>query len=82
MFISNRRPFLEPIIRVIRPDVVITPSDEPSREMKSEFASHFRAANPDIELIMRDRASFRRRHSSTRRIVEKVRLMVQSLLEK
>lgn len=82
VFVSNRRPFVKQVIRAIQPDVVITPSDEPSKAMKSEFASHFRAANPDIELIMRERASFRRSHSSTRRIIEKVRLMVQSLLEK
>lgn len=81
VFISNRRPFVEPIIHAIQPDVVITPSDEPSKEMKTQFASYFRAANPGIQLIMRDRTSFRRK-SSTRKILEKVRLMVQSLLEK
>ena len=72
VFISDRRPFEAQIIRAIRPDVVVTPADEPSKEAKSDFASYFRYRNPDIELIMRDRGSFPRK-SSTRRIIAKIR---------
>ena len=72
VFVSDRRPFEEQIIRAIRPDVVVTPADEPSKKAKIEFASYFRSKNPEIQLIMRDRGSFRRK-SSTRQIVEKIR---------
>ncbi len=72
VFISDRRPFEEQIIRAIRPQVVVTPADEPSKELKTDFASYFRSRNPDIELIMRDRGSFPRK-SSTRRIIAKIR---------
>jgi FAD synthetase len=73
VFISNRLPFEEPIVQAIQPSVIMTPSDEPSREVKSEFATYFRSAHPEIELIMRERTSFRYR-SSTRAIIEKIRL--------
>jgi cytidyltransferase-like protein len=72
VFVSNSRPFEEEIIRAIRPDVVVTPGDEPSREKKAEFASYFREAHPDIRLVMKDRTAFRRK-SSTRSIIEKVK---------
>ncbi len=78
VFISDRRPFEEQIIRAIRPDVVVTPADEPSKEAKSDFASYFQSRNPDIELIMRDRGSFPRK-SSTRRIIAKIRRSLEDL---
>ena len=43
VFVSDRRPFEEQIIRAIRPDVVVTPADEPSKKAKIEFASYFRS---------------------------------------
>lgn len=46
VFVSDRRPFEEQTIRAIRPDVVVTPADEPSKEAKIEFASYFRSKNP------------------------------------
>jgi len=72
VFISNTRPFEEEIIRAIRPDVVVTPGDEPSKEKKAEFAAYFRKANPHIRLVMKNRTAFRRK-SSTRSIIEKVK---------
>jgi len=72
VFISDRRPFEQEIIGAIRPDVVVTPADEPSKEAKTDFGSYFRSKNPEIQLIMRDRGSFPRK-SSTRRIIEKIR---------
>jgi FAD synthetase len=72
VFISDRRPFEEPIIRAIRPDVVVTPGDEPSREKKSAFAAYFRENYPEIRLVMKNRTAFRRK-SSTRSIIAKVK---------
>src|SRR5439155_25296456 len=72
VFISNNRPFEEEIIRAIRPDIVVTPGDEPSKEKKAEFAAYFREAFPAIELVMKNRTAFRRK-SSTRTIIEKVK---------
>lgn len=72
VFVSNRRPFEEEIIQAIRPDVVVTPGDEPSKEIKDKFAAYFRAQNPDIKLVMKHRTAFRRK-SSTRAIIEKIR---------
>ena len=72
VFISNSRPFEEEIIRAIRPDVVVTPGDEPSKEKKAEFAAYFRQAFPAIQLVMKNRTAFRRK-SSTRSIIEKVK---------
>ena len=72
VFISDRRPFEEEIIRAIGPDVVVTPGDEPSKEKKAAFESYFRTANPDIELVMKNRTAFRRK-SSTRGIIAKVK---------
>jgi cytidyltransferase-like protein len=69
VFVSDRLPFEDPIIRAIRPDVIVTPSDEPSVDKKAAFSAYFSARYPDIPLIMRPRHSFSRRHSSTRRIV-------------
>ena len=72
VFISNSRPFEEEIIRAIRPDVVVTPGDEPSKEKKAEFDAYFRNAFPAIELVMKNRSTFRRK-SSTRSIIEKMK---------
>jgi cytidyltransferase-like protein len=72
VFISDSRPFEDEIIRAIRPNVVVTPGDEPSKEKKAEFALYFREAHPDIQLVMKDRTAFRR-NSSTRSIIEKVK---------
>ena len=72
VFISDRRPFEEEIIRAILPDVVVTPGDEPNKEKKAEFAAYFREKNPRIKLVMKNRTAFRRK-SSTRSIIEKVR---------
>lgn len=74
VFISDRRPFEEEIIRAIRPHVVVTPGDEPSKESKDKFGTYFREKNPGIELVMKNRKTFRRR-SSTRAIIAKVRLL-------
>jgi cytidyltransferase-like protein len=72
VFVSNERPFEDEIIKAIRPNVVVTPGDEPSREKKTEFAIWFRARNPDIDLIMKNRTAFSRK-SSTRSIIAKVK---------
>lgn len=72
VFISDRRPFEDEIIRAIRPDVVVTPGDEPSKEKKAEFAAYFRKKNPDIDLVMKNRTAFLRM-SSTRSIIAKVK---------
>ncbi len=72
VFVSDRRPFEEEIIRAIRPDVVVTPGDEPSKEKKAEFAAYFREKNPDIDLVMKNRTAFRRK-SSTKSIIAKVK---------
>jgi FAD synthetase len=77
VFVSNRRPFEEAIIRAIRPNVVVTPGDEPSREKKTAFAEYFQRENPQIELIMKHRTAFSRK-SSTRSIVEKIQSLVQN----
>src|SRR5262245_9804890 len=50
VFISDRRPFEEEIMGAIRPDVVITPSDEPSPEKKEAFASYLRSNYPQTKL--------------------------------
>lgn len=71
VFVSNRRPFEEQIIRAIRPTVVVTSADEPSRETKAALASYLRAKNPEIQLIMRRRSSFPRKISTTN-MIEKI----------
>jgi rfaE bifunctional protein nucleotidyltransferase chain/domain len=73
VFVSDHLPFEEEIIAAIQPDVIVTPSDEPSKDIKTQFAAHFRSKNPEIELIMKERSSFRRK-SSTTMIVERIRL--------
>src|SRR5262249_17307637 len=70
VFVTDQRPFEEEIIKAIRPDVVVTPGDEPSKEKKSEFAAYFRETFPAIELVMKNRTAFRRK-SSTRNIIAK-----------
>jgi rfaE bifunctional protein nucleotidyltransferase chain/domain len=72
VFVSNSRPFEEEIIDAIRPDVVVTPGDEPSKEKKAAFAAYFRETFPAIELVMKNRTAFRRK-SSTRSIIAKVK---------
>lgn len=72
VFISNSRPFEEEIIRTIRPHVVVTPGDEPSKEKKAEFAAYFREVFPTIQLVMKNRMAFQRK-SSTRSILEKAK---------
>src|SRR5207244_9610602 len=74
VFISNRRPFEEQIIAAIRPQVVVTPGDEPSKEKKDKFAAYFRETFPDIQLVMKHRTNFRR-ISSTRSIIKKAQLI-------
>lgn len=71
VFISNDLPFDEQIIRAIRPNVIVTPSDEPSNEIKAKFASEFQSKNPNVELIMKARSSFPR-SSSTTDIIQKI----------
>ena len=77
VFISDRRPFEEEIIDTIRPDVVITPSDEPSAERKAEFASYLHTNYPEVKLIMRSRSSFRQ-NSSTSNIIGKVQRYISA----
>jgi glycerol-3-phosphate cytidylyltransferase-like family protein len=72
VFISDRRPFEEPIMRAIRPDVVVTPGDEPNKEKKAALAAYFRENYPEIRLVMKNRTAFRRK-SSTRSIIAKVK---------
>ena len=72
VFLSDRRPFEDEIIRAIRPNVVVTPGDEPSKAKKAEFASWFRKTNPAIKLVMKNRTAFNRK-SSTRSIIAKVK---------
>jgi rfaE bifunctional protein nucleotidyltransferase chain/domain len=72
VFVSDSRPFEEAIIQAIRPDVVVTPGDEPSKEKKSEFEAYFRETFPAIELVMKNRTAFGRK-SSTRSIIAKVK---------
>jgi D-beta-D-heptose 7-phosphate kinase / D-beta-D-heptose 1-phosphate adenosyltransferase len=72
VFVSDRRPFEEEIIRALRPNVVVTPGDEPSKESKDKFAIYFRQEFPEIKLVMKNRTAFNRR-SSTRAIIAKVK---------
>ena len=71
VFISNRRPFDQRILRTIRPNVIVTSSDEPSKESKAGLASYLRVHHPEILLMMRSRASFPRK-SSTRDLIVKI----------
>ena len=72
VFVSDRRPFEEEIIRALRPNVVVTPGDEPSKESKDKFAAYFRQEFPEIKLVMKNRTAFSRK-SSTRAIIAKVK---------
>jgi len=56
-FISNSSPFNETILRNIRPDIIVTSSNEPSRIVKRNFQRHMRQKHPAIKVVLVRRPS-------------------------
>lgn len=57
VFISNRKPFSEPILQQINPDVVVTSSNEPSVTKKRELQRYMRERHPEIKVLLTHRPS-------------------------
>lgn len=72
VFISNSKPFSESILRSVNPNVLVTSSNEPSREMKQEFQKYMHQRHPKIELVLTHRFNTT---STSSRIIKKIRAM-------
>ena len=57
VFVSNRKPFSESIPRQIRPDVVVSSSNEPSLRIKHNFRKYMQQRYPKINVVLVHRPS-------------------------
>lgn len=51
-FVSDSRPFSEAILRKVKPDVIVTSSNEPSRIVKHDFQREMRERHPEIKVVL------------------------------
>jgi cytidyltransferase-like protein len=52
VFVSNRKPFSESILRQISPDVVVTSSNEPSPTVKHNFRKYMQQRYPKVSVVL------------------------------
>ena len=52
VFVSNRKPFSESILRQINPDVIVTSSKEPSPRIKSNFRRYMQQRYPKVRVVL------------------------------
>jgi rfaE bifunctional protein nucleotidyltransferase chain/domain len=55
-FVSNRKPFSEPILHSLRPNVLVTSSNEPSGEVKQQFLEYMKRKHPEIRVTLTHRS--------------------------
>lgn len=69
-FISNRKPFSEPILHRILPNVLVTSSNEPSDAVKRQFREYMKRKHPEMRVILISRV-----HStlSSSRLINKLK---------
>jgi cytidyltransferase-like protein len=51
-FVSNRKPFSEPILHELKPKVLVTSSNEPSGAVKQQFIEYMKRKHPEIRIIL------------------------------
>jgi cytidyltransferase-like protein len=57
VFVSDRKPFSESILRQINPDVVVTSSNEPSPTIKHNFRKYMQQKYPGVNVVLIHRPS-------------------------
>ena len=57
-FVSDSSPFSDSILRKIKPAVIVTSSNEPSRIVKLDFQRRMRHRHPEIKVVLLRRPSF------------------------
>ena len=55
-FVSNRKPFSEPILHELKPNVLVTSSNEPSSAVKQQFLEYMKRKHPEIRIILTPRS--------------------------
>jgi len=64
VFVSNLRPFSDFILQSIRPNVLVTSSNEPSRAIKEQFRQQIRRKHPEIKVVLVPRSHWAASSSS------------------
>ena len=64
VFVSNLKPFSESILQSVRPNVLVTSSNEPSKAVKEQFRQQMRRKHPEIKVILVPRSHWSASSSS------------------
>ena len=64
VFVSNLKPFSDSILQSIRPNVLVTSSNEPSKAVKEQFRQQMRRKHPEIKVILVSRSDWAASSSS------------------
>jgi len=70
VFVSNLKPFSDFILQSIRPNVLVTSSNEPSKAVKEQFRQQMRRKYPEIRVILVPRYQWA---SSSSRLINRLR---------
>jgi len=57
VFVSNRKPFSESILKQISPNVIVTSSNEPSLRIKQNFRKYMQQRYPKVSVVLIHRPS-------------------------
>ena len=69
-FVSNRKPFSEPILHKLKPNVLVTSSNEPSGAVKQQFLEYMKRKHPEIRVTLTPRSHSA---SSSSRFINKLK---------
>ena len=67
-FVSNRKPFSEPILHTVMPDILVTSSNEPSGAVKQQFLEYMKHKHPEILVTLIPRSHV---DSSSSKLIKK-----------
>ena len=67
-FVSNHKPFSEPILHKIMPNVLVTSSNEPSGAVKQQFLEYMKRKHPEIRVTLTARSHV---DSSSSKLIKK-----------
>ncbi len=73
-FVSNRKPFSEPILQRIMPNVLVTSSNEPSGALKQQFLEYMKRKHPEIHVTLTPRSHV---DSSSSKLINKLKAPLQ-----
>jgi len=69
-FVSNRKPFSETILHELKPNALVTSSNEPSGAVKQKFLEYMKRKHPEIRVNLTSRSHLA---SSSSRLINKLK---------